>query len=90
MWLGLVIIAVIAAAILGIAGAGIFAIPVVAILLFGAVFLFLRQASQKNPDGAPDQTGRGTPQDTEHSGRFEKTGHAHAGQEHMTPEQLPN
>ena len=83
MWLGLLIIAIIAAAILGVSGAGIFAIPVVAILLFAAGFLFLRQAGK--PDGAAAD-GDG-PQDTATTGRFQKTGYAHEGQTQMTPEQ---
>jgi hypothetical protein len=79
-----VIIAIIAAALLGVAGAGIFAIPVVAVLLFGAAFLFMRQA--RSPDGAVAEGG--TPQDTDHSGRFQRTGYATEGQAHMTPEQI--
>ena len=88
MWLALIIIAVIAGAILAIAGAGIYAIPIVLVLLAGAAFLFMKQGAEtaaggETPSSDPDEV----PQDTANDGTHQRTGSAHPGQEHMLPEQ---
>jgi hypothetical protein len=86
MWIAYLVIAIIAGAILGIAGAGIYAIPIVVILLAGARFVFMKP-------GGEAATGRGTPeagptekpQDEASDGTYQRTGTAHPGQEHMVP-----
>ena len=88
MWLAFVLIAVIAGAILGIAGAGIYAVPIVILLLGGALFLFLKQGQETATGGAtPGADTDEVPQDTTHDGAHQRTGVAHTGQEHMVPGQ---
>jgi hypothetical protein len=89
MWLGLLIIAIGIAAILGVAGAGIYAVPILALGVGGAIFLFMRQGVDvaRNPQPSP-----GPPaiqdDDVPHSGTHAVRGPAHPGQENMTPEQI--
>ena len=88
MWLALIVIAIIVGAILGIAGAGIYAVPIVLILLAGAAVLFMNQAkntasSGEVPGSDPDEV----PQDTANAGTHRRTGYANPGQEHMVPGQ---
>jgi hypothetical protein len=88
MWLAFIVIAIIIGAVLGIAGAGIYAVPIVLILLAGAGVLFMNQAkntaaSGEVPGSDPDEV----PQDTVNAGDHQRTGYAHRGQEHMVPGQ---
>ena len=88
MWIAYIVIAVVVGAILGIAGAGIYAVPIVLLLLGGAAFLFMKQGAQTAaggdvPSPAPDEV----PQDTDNAGTHQRTGAAHPGQEHMVPGQ---
>jgi hypothetical protein len=88
MWLAFIVIAVIIGAVLGIAGAGIYAIPIVLILLGGAAFLFMKQGADTATGGAvPGSDPDEVPQDTDNDGTFKRTGPAHPGQEHMVPGQ---
>jgi hypothetical protein len=87
MWLGLLIVAIIVAAVLGIAGAGIYAVPILALGVGGAIFLFMRQGVEASRTPRPSP---GPPeiQDAEHSAANAVRGPAHPGQENMTPEQI--
>jgi uncharacterized membrane protein YfcA len=88
MWLAFIVIAVIVGAILGIAGAGIYAIPIVLLLLGGALFLFMKQGAETATGRATPGADAGeTPQDTTSAGVHQRTGAAHPGQEHMVPGQ---
>jgi len=91
MWLALVAVAVIAGSILGIAGAGIFAVPIVIVLLGAAMFLFMKQSADSGQPEATTTgmastgaTASGSPQDTTTEGTHKVTGHAHGGQEHVS------
>ena len=87
MWLALVIIAIIAGAILGVAGAGIYAVPIVLLMLGGALFLFMKQGQEtatggETPAADPDEV----PQDTATDGVHKNLGPAYNGQDTMVPE----
>jgi hypothetical protein len=88
MWLALVVIAIIAGAVLGIAGAGIWAVPIVLVLLACAALLFMQQSADTATGGEkPAADPHEVPQDTATDGTHQRTGTAHEGQEHMVPGQ---
>ena len=88
MWIAYILLAIVVGAVLGIAGAGFLAIPIVLALLAVAAFVFMRQSADtaaggEQPAPAPDEV----PQDTDHAAAQVRTGPAHEGQEHMVPGQ---
>jgi hypothetical protein len=88
MWIAYMVLAVIVGAVLGIAGAGFLAVPIVLVLLGLAAYVFMRQSANtaaggEQPAADPDEI----PQDTDHAGAHVRTGPAHEGQEHMVPGQ---
>ena len=88
MWIAYLLLAIVVGAVLGIAGAGFLAIPIVLVLLAVAAFVFMRQSANtaaggEQPAPEPDEI----PQDTDHAETDVQTGSAHEGQEHMVPGQ---
>ncbi len=88
MWIAYLLLAIIVGAVLGIAGAGFLAIPIVLALLAIAAFVFMRQSANTASGGERPAPEPGEiPQDTEHAAAHVRTGPAHEGQEHMVPGQ---
>ena len=85
MWFALVFVAIVLGAIMGIAGAGIYAVPLVLLLLGGAAFLFMKQGQEAGGDPA-GTAGDETPQDTGNDGTYKRLGPAYEGQDTMVPE----
>ena len=68
MWIAYLVLAIVAGAILGIAGAGFLAVPVVLALLAVAAFVFMRQSADTAVGGEqPAPEPREVPQDTDHA-----------------------